>query len=178
MSNNVISALEEQFRKDCTVIDLRYEYPNYIGIERYAVISDLDQGYIEEVYSSELVAYKPYIFMTRVFLDIRRDFINNNKKYEMRSLRSESVFNFENSETEAHHSEVATPDFVDKWVQSNELREALMILTENEKDRIVAKYINGMTLEKIGNECDCSPAAVFYSIDKAIKKLKKFYGLT
>ena len=26
MSNNIISALEEQFNKDCKVINIRYEY--------------------------------------------------------------------------------------------------------------------------------------------------------
>ena len=40
MSNKVILALEEQFKKDCTIIDLKYEYPNYTGQERYAIVSE------------------------------------------------------------------------------------------------------------------------------------------
>ena len=83
-----------------SVIDLTLEYENWTGTERYAVISDLDQGYIEEMFASELSEYKPYIYMANAFLDIRRDFRNNNKKYEMRSIRSESVFSFEDSDTE------------------------------------------------------------------------------
>ena len=161
-----------------SVIDLTVEYENWTGEERYAVISDLDQEYIETAFASELSAYTPYVFMSSSFLDVRRDFRNNNKKYEMRCLRKESAFGFKDSETEEHHAEITAPDFVDNWIQSYELRQALMTLTENERDRIIDKYINGMTLEEIGNECNCSPAAVFYSIDNAIKKLKKFYDLT
>lgn len=175
MKNNAISAIEEQFKKDCTIIELRYEYPNYTGIEKYAIISDLDQSYIEETYASELIGYKPYVFMTGAFLEIRRDFRNNNKKFEMGSIRSESLFSFEDSDTEEHHSEITTPDFVDSWIQSNELKEALKCLSDIERQRVVAYYIVGKTNEEIGEECGCSEAAVRKSIAKGIEKLSKFY---
>lgn len=96
-----------------SVIDLTLEYENWTGTERYAVISDFEQDYIEKEYSSELSEFKPYLYMTSEFLDVRRNFRNNNKKYEMRSLRCESVFNFDENETEEHHTEIAFKDFVD-----------------------------------------------------------------
>ena len=36
MLKNDISAIEEQFNQECTVIELKYEYPGYTGIEKYA----------------------------------------------------------------------------------------------------------------------------------------------
>lgn len=48
-----------------SIIDLTLEYENWAGTERYAVISDFDQEYLEQNYSSELSAFKPYLFMTR-----------------------------------------------------------------------------------------------------------------
>ena len=44
-----------------SIIDLTLEYENWTGTERYAVISDLDQGYIEEMFASELSEYNEYI---------------------------------------------------------------------------------------------------------------------
>ena len=38
MNNTIISALDEQFKKDCKVINLKYEYPGYTGIEQWAII--------------------------------------------------------------------------------------------------------------------------------------------
>ncbi len=43
MSNNFISALEEQFNKDCKVINIRYEYEGYSGTERYIIASCLTE---------------------------------------------------------------------------------------------------------------------------------------
>ena len=37
-----------------SIIDLTLEYENWTGTERYAVISDFDQEYLEQNYSSEL----------------------------------------------------------------------------------------------------------------------------
>lgn len=34
MENIKTSALDEQFNKDCKVIEMNYEYPNYTGIEK------------------------------------------------------------------------------------------------------------------------------------------------
>ena len=59
-----------------SVIDLTLEYENWTGTERYAVISDFEQDYIEKEYSSELSKFKPYLYMTSEFLDVRRNFRN------------------------------------------------------------------------------------------------------
>ena len=36
-----------------SIIDLTLEYENWTGTERYAVISDFEQGYLEQNYSSD-----------------------------------------------------------------------------------------------------------------------------
>lgn len=120
-----------------SVIDLTVEYDNWSGQEKYAVISDLAQEYIEEMFASELSEYKPYIYMANAFLDIRRDFRNNNKKSEMRSIRSESLFSFEDSDTETHHTEISVPDFVEQWIENYELKEAIKQLTDKERERLI-----------------------------------------
>ena len=46
-----------------SIIDLTLEYKNWTGQEKYAVISSLEQGYIETTFAKELKDYKPFIFM-------------------------------------------------------------------------------------------------------------------
>lgn len=40
-----------------SIIDLTLEYKNWTGQEKYAVISSLEQGYIETTFAKELKAY-------------------------------------------------------------------------------------------------------------------------
>ena len=161
-----------------SVIDLTVEYDNWSGTEKYAVISDFDQGYIEKNYSSELSAFKPYLYMTSEFLDIRRNFRNNNKKFEMRELLYHAVYDYQDGITEGANLSLVADDFVDKLIESEELKRALTVLSQTEKERLLKYYIIGKTLSQIGEEQGCSAAAVKYSVDRAIKKLKKFYNLT
>lgn len=48
MTNEYTPALEEQFNKDCTVINLKYEYPGFTGTEQYAIMTDLSAKELED----------------------------------------------------------------------------------------------------------------------------------
>ena len=108
-----------------SIIDLTLEYENWTGTERYAVISDFDQEYLEQNYSSELSAFKPYLFMTSEFLDVRRNFRNNNKKFEMRELLYHAVYDYQDGITEGANLSLVADDFIDKLIESEELKRAL-----------------------------------------------------
>ena len=43
MKNNNIYVLGQQFKQECKLIDLNYEYPGYTGEEKWAIISDLTE---------------------------------------------------------------------------------------------------------------------------------------
>ena len=86
---------------------------------------------------------------------------------------------FENAQAFiASYDEFAADDFIDKLIESEELKRALTVLSQTEKERLLEYHIIGKTLSQIGEEQGCSAAAVKYSVDRAIKKLKKFYNLT
>ena len=125
MLKNDISAIEEQFNQECTVIELKYEYPGYTGIEKYAIVSSLSQKEIETRFPEQARSYSPFLVLDISFLDVRRDYRNNNKKYEMRSIRSESVFGFNDSDTETHHKEIYVPDFVEQWINVKVIQDTL-----------------------------------------------------
>lgn len=116
--------------------------------------------------------------MTSEFLDVRRNFRNNNKKFEMRELLYHAVYDYQDGITEGANLSLVADDFVDKLIESEELKRALTVLSQTEKERLLEYHIIGKTLSQIGEEQGCSAAAVKYSVDRAIKKLKKFYNLT
>ena len=51
MTNNTINieALAEEFKVECKVIKLGYEYPGYTGTEKYAIVTDLSDVSIKTV---------------------------------------------------------------------------------------------------------------------------------
>lgn len=56
-----------------------------------------------------------------------------------------------------------------------ELKEAIKQLTDKERDRLIDYFYNDKTLTEIGDKVGCSPRAVKYSIDSAIKKIQTFF---
>jgi len=67
MSNSIISAREEQFRKECKVINLTYEYPGYKGIEEWAIITNLSEEELSSKYSEQVAKFIPYIVLSASF---------------------------------------------------------------------------------------------------------------
>ena len=158
-----------------SVIDLTLEYENWTGKERYAVISDLSQEYIEELYSSELVLYMPYVFMSSAFLEISNDYKRNEKKFEIRDYLYHSLFEYEDGTTEERNHSLLSSDFVDGWIETQTIKIALSTLKEIERKRVVLRFKDQMTYKEIGEETGCSPRGAKYSVDCAIKKLRSFF---
>lgn len=175
-NNNIISALDEQFKNDCEVINLRYEYPGYTGTEQWAIITDLSEKELAGRYAEQIAPYKPFVVLSASFGNVRDDYRRNEKKHEMRALRYGHAFDF-SEETEEHHSEIATSDVESVYLQEEtyaELRTAIMTLEDTQKKRIIKYFFDGKTYKQIAKEEGVSFQAVAKSIDNAVKKLNKF----
>ena len=81
-----------RFKKECKVIDFKYEYPGYAGDVRYGIITSLTEEELEEKYPSIVCKYKPYIILSLEIGDARADFVRNENKYLMRRIRQVSAF--------------------------------------------------------------------------------------
>lgn len=88
MNNTIISALDEQFYIDCEVIETKYEYPQYTGVEKWIIITDLTEEELNSKYAEQIAPLRPYIILSRSFGEVRNDFRRNEKKHHMRSVRS------------------------------------------------------------------------------------------
>lgn len=173
MNNTIISALDEQFKNDCEVINLKYEYPGYTGTERWAIITNLSEEELNKRYAEQVAPYKPFIVLSASFGNVRDDYRRNEKKHEMRELRHGHAFDFSEG-TEEHHSEIATFNIEDEYLREEtyaELRTAIMALEDTQKKRIIKYFFDGKTYKQIAEEEGVSFQAVAKSIDNAVKKL-------
>ena len=155
-----------------SVIDLTLEYENWTGTEKYAIVSDLEQGYIESVFANELDEYKPYLFLSEGCLSAFTEYKRNDEKFKFRHRKLHIPFSFEEGDTDNYHDELSVPSFDTEWIVSEEIKYALSFLTEKERSRIVAFYFRGMTLQEIADESNCRFQSVHESIESAKKKLR------
>ncbi|MDD5905621.1 MAG: hypothetical protein PUC60_03230 [Clostridiales bacterium] len=81
MNSYYLSALDEQFKYDCKVINLSYEYPGYTGKEKWAIITDLTEEELRKKYEEIIFSYRPFIILSSVFGSVRADFIRNENKF-------------------------------------------------------------------------------------------------
>lgn len=177
MKNIIVSALDEQFKKDCKVINLKYEYPGYTGIEQWAIITDLSEEELEEKYEKIVTSLKPYILLSAAFGNVRNDYERNETKHRMRSLRNSHIFNFVDGDTELYHPELATDDTEALYLQEEEyaqIRSAIALLDEKQKSRVIRYFFEGKSIYKIAEEDSTSHQAISKSLANSLEKIKKF----
>ena len=181
MSNNFISALEEQFNKDCKVINIRYEYEGYSGTERYIIASCLTEKEIWNKYPKQAKLYAPFVRVDLSFIEVRQKYINNEDKFCKRAKRTQDIFNFDET-TAVFHKELLVNDFVLERINEEKecevlstLYKAFDTLTEKQKSRVVKYYVKDKTLRDIAEEENVKYQTISESLEEAIKKLKNFF---
>ena len=174
MKKNIFTAQNEQFYIDCEVVETKYEYPQYTGVEKWIIITDLTEEELNSKYAEQIAPLKPYIILSRSFGDVRKDFRRNEKKHHMRAVRSGHAFDF-SEETEEHHTEIATNDLEEDFLyreEIEELRNAIQLLTQTQRERLIKFFFEGKSSRVIAKEEGVAYSAVDKSIAAAIKNLK------
>ncbi len=184
MNNNIFTAQNEQFYIDCEVIETKYEYPQYTGVEKWIIITDLTEEELNSKYAEQIKPLRPFIILARSFGEVRDDFRRNEKKHYMRSVRSCSIYDF-SEETEEHHPEIVTYSLEDEILMNEEeqllaqkmelVQAAISQLKPIQRDRLVKFFFDGKSMREIAEEEGVNHSAVSKSINAAIKKVKKFF---
>lgn len=97
------NTLLKQFKNECQVIEFKYEYPGYVGYEQYGIITALSETELTNKYAEILKEYRPYLVLDLSYGEARTEFRRNEKKHQMRAIRSVDSFNFEDGEMECFH---------------------------------------------------------------------------
>lgn len=175
MAKSQFDVLKEEFQNECKVINLKYEYEEYIGKERWAIISELSEEEILEKYKPFVQEYIPFLVLPPIYGEVRQQFRRNENKHYMRMVRGH-FYSLE-EDLEEHHPEIAVEDCIAQIFaqeQSRELWEAINSLNEKQRKRLIAYYFEGKTYREIADEEGVDHKAIIRSVEIALKNLRIF----
>ena len=191
MTKLTLTEQEELFAKDCKLINLRYEYTNYTGKEKWAVVTELTEKELRKKYPDIVKRYTPFVLLSMAQGEVINESDRNDDKYEKRAKRTLDVYGYEDDISEQFHRELITP-FADPFEQAEEeqleiekeqlrrmeiakVRKVLEMMKPIQKERLCKVVLLGLSSRKIAQEEGVNYSAVNKSIAAAIKNVKKFY---
>lgn len=121
MDNYINHAIDEQFRTECKVLNLRYEYPGYTGDIKWAIVSGLTEEEIKSKYPKQVKEYTPFVLLNSDYEAARRCYVRNENKHYMRAVRNGHAFAFGDN-TEEHHTGIAVDSFEDDVIFNEQIR--------------------------------------------------------
>lgn len=186
MSNDNLKILNEEFQRDCKVINMKYEYEGYSGEVQWAIISALTEEEIHKKYTEIIKGYEPFVLLSAEQGEAFYEFRRNEDKFRKRSRNNEDAFGYDDELTGAFHSEVIVPDFVEqKAMEQYEeqryqlkmklLDKALSSLTEKQYKYLVARFIFQKSAREIAKEEGVSHQVIDRHLIAAIKKIEKTF---
>ena len=191
MTKLTLTEQEELFVKDCKLINLRYEYTNYTGKEKWAVVTELTEKELRKKYPDIIKRYTPFVLLSMAQGEVINEADRNDDKYEKRAKRTLDVYGYEDDISEQFHRELITP-FADPFEQAEKeqleiekeqlrrmeiakVRKVLEMMKPIQKERLCKVVLLGLSSRKIAQEEGVNYSAVDKSIAAAIKNFKKYY---
>lgn len=191
MTKLTLTEQEELFAKDCKLINLRYEYTNYTGKEKWAVVTELTEKELRKKYPDIIKRYTPFVLLSMAQGEVINEADRNDDKYEKRAKRTLDVYGYEDDISEQFHRELITP-FADPFEQAEEerleiekeqlrrmeiakVRKVFEMMKPIQKERLCKVVLLGLSSRKIAQEEGVNYSAVDKSIAAAIKNFKKYY---
>lgn len=191
MTKLTLTEQEELFAKDCKLINLRYEYTNYTGKEKWAVVTELTEKKLRKKYPDIIKRYTPFVLLSMAQGEVINESDRNDDKYEKRAKRTLDVYGYEDDISEQFHRELITP-FADPFEQAEEeqleiekeqlrrmeiakVRKVLEMMKPVQRERLIKAILLGMSSRKIAKEEGVYYSVVDKSIAAARKNFKKFY---
>lgn len=191
MTKLTLTEQEELFAKDCKLINLRYEYTNYTGKEKWAVVTELTEKELRKKYPDVVKRYTPFVLLSMAQGEVINESDRNDDKYEKRAKRTLDVYGYEDDISEQFHRELITP-FADPFEQAEEeqlkiekeqlrrmeiakVRKVLEMMKPIQKERLCKVVLMGLSSRKIAQEEGVNYSVVDKSIAAAIKNFKKYY---
>lgn len=174
---NTFEIKKIQFAEECKTINLKFEYENYTGKERYAIITDISEDELVEKYGDILKCfYSPYLLLSVEQGAAIIEYQNIEAKHRMRQLRHGHAFDINDGDFDEHHPEIAVDDNIIELLcmqeEKQRIKKAIDALTEIQKRRVIAYFFEGKSYRKIASEEGVNHSKIEKSISLALKKLK------
>lgn len=169
--------LEQAFKLECKVIDLKHEYTGYREDVRWAIATSLTETSLRLKYGDIVSQYEPFLLLTKEHAQIFVQFHSNERKHQKRNAEHGDAFGYEDGEMEKYHPELIDNSFeriFDEQLASAELYKALDKLESTRRERVINHYMHGISIVEIAEKEGVSPQAIQQSIARALIFLKKF----
>lgn len=187
MSKDKLDTLNEEFRSECKVINLKYEYEGYIGEEQWAIISELSEKELFEKYPDIISRYIPFVLLSVEQGKAVYEFRRNESKFYKRSLNNEDAFGYDDELIGIFHSEVVVPDFIEQQITEEYeearyqlkmklLDKALLSLTEKQYKYLIARYVSNKSAREIAKEEGVAHQVIDRHLNAAVKKIRKVFS--
>lgn len=158
----------DEFKKHCNFELCTKRYPDWVGSEKYIVITDDAEKDLLETFPEIMKALSPYVIIGRYFSKMNDDMHYNDTKSVASSFSLDQV-----DDNESMVDELASPDFAEEICLSITIDTALRSLNPSQRSRIIRRYYRGMTIVDIAKQDGVSPQAVRTSIERALETAKK-----
>lgn len=178
MTKLTLNKQEELFKKDCKLINLRYEYSGFTGTEKWAIVTDLTENELQSKYTDVIRKYTPFVLLSVAQGEVITEYQNAEAKERMRKLRYTHPFDITDGEFEEHYPELVVKENILEQICLQEekqlIREAIDKLTDIQKRRIIAYYFEDKSIREIAATEGVNISKIEKSISLALKKLKFF----
>lgn len=154
-------------------VNLKYQYTEYTGKEKWFIITDLTEEAIRTKYP-EIRRYEPFLLLSKKMGEPILDSIRNNDKFQKRSDNYEDAYGYVDGETEIYHEEPCGDGFEDSVVFSEVMKEALEQLPPIQRRRFILYAIYGYSTTEIAEKEGVSRCAVINSIATSKMNMQNF----
>jgi hypothetical protein len=171
--------IRREFDSACKVKRIHYIYPDFVGNEKYIIITNLSDEQLKEKFEMFLPLYTPYILLTKDMWAAYQDFHANEMKYSYR-MHCADIYEIDDDRAERKHCELSVPDFTEKLfdddVRSEEgiVRAAFLTLSSKQQARVKAYVFQNMSFDEIAVQEGKDKKTIYESYMSALKKMKKY----
>lgn len=159
----------DEFKKHCNFELCTKRYPDWIGSEKYIVITDDAEKDLLEAFPEIMKELSPYVIVGRYFAKMNDDMRYNDSKSAASSFSLDQIDDYENLS-----EGFVAPDFSENLCSKDAISRALLCLTEIQKARVQRLFYANKTLKEIALEDGVSITSVFESISAALEKMRVF----
>lgn len=174
MSNEITYTLAVSFKKECHVINLPMEYPQFTGVEEWAIFTSLTETELRTKYAAIIAKYEPFVFMTTEQYDPIRKSRNNDRSHRRRCSTDIVPFSYEDDLSEKCNNTILLVDPFEGKPNWSKLYLAIDRLAPKQRRRVLKHYFDNMSYADIAQEEKVSTQAVQQSVERSLATMAKY----
>lgn len=158
-------------------------YPDFVGTEKWMIVSDLSEDILSEKYGESIKRYHPWVLITVEQYQVMIDWKRNEDRFRRRyyggeKRRTGKIFSYGIDDRYIEKMLENSHNTNSFWwipeIEEEDL-ECLSVLTDVQKRRLLKHIFENMSLHEIAEEEGTAYPPIRKSIVRSIKKLRDYY---